>query len=119
MKVAGVDPGRRTGIALFSGGFLIEACERTSVEGVVKWLVASNPDVVVIEDFRLRPGQLPEVLKNDPTLHTVRVIGACIAWCLLEKKEFLLSPPFIGKIISDGVLRDMGLYRSSRHERGE
>jgi hypothetical protein len=106
MIVLGVDPGERTGVALLrvpddSLPELIEYHEvRGGLEGFRMWW-ETRPvhDVLVVEDFILRPG-----VKGVNTT-PLQIIGF-----LQSYKPEMQPPAGRKKAVSDAVLKRLGLY---------
>ena len=85
--IMGVDPGVTTGLAVIDlhspkeGTILFKGESNwPDIIGSLKNLYETyNPEIVVLENFRLSPRHATGVAANDPTLITVKTIGAAQA----------------------------------------
>jgi len=124
MRVAGVDPGRKkTGMVLLEleedGLGCRVAVEAASIEEVLYYLDLWQPDVVVIEAFRLYPWR-SRALGWDPMLPS-QIIGAVKAWasrreCAVQVVE---QPASVRKLarLHTGQLEKLPLFRGKPHAR--
>lgn len=98
MKWLCLDPGKTTGVAAFEGesGDLKKIDQLRGDEAVYNYLAEYDPDVVICEDFTLKPWKAKDMAFN--TMDTVRLIGAIQYWCWLNAKQFVLQDPSIKPI---------------------
>jgi hypothetical protein len=103
MRIVGVDPGRTTGLCVFTKkGFSYgeEALEYRDIQRFIrKW----NPNTVVMEDFRIRRGQ--PVDYHSP----IRVMGVVECLCIEEEIGLVIQSP---SILSMALPRVNGIHPS-------
>lgn len=127
MKLLGVDPGYSTGIAVMeipediiihpNKPFHKHLLDTRTLEGYIKYkdlLEEINPDVVVIEDYRLYPSVAQA--KSWDKLIEVRILGVIEYLTKELNKNYILQPPADKFFYTDKILKQMKLYQKIRHE---
>jgi len=107
MIVVGVDPGRVTGLCAFEDGEFREGVEAKSYDEVVSFIHRLDPDVVVIEDFRVRRGQPSDYHPS------IRMIGVVDFLCQRRRTPMVVQSPSILRM----TLGDQIVLHRSRHVR--
>lgn len=107
MIVVGIDPGKTTGMCVFTDGEFTHGREATDYDGIARYISEWSPSVVVIEDFALRRGRPSDY--HSP----IRTIGVVEYLCDLSGIAMVLQSPAILKLT---LPRVAGLHKS-RHVR--
>lgn len=82
MIVLGIDPGARTGIAIFAGGVLSEL-KTVTPHQIHAMLSDTKPSRVIFEDSRLESHTWTQVKSRPAALKMARNVGEIDAWCKL------------------------------------
>lgn len=80
MTLMGIDPGRKTGVAVFAGGKLF-GLYTTDPNGVAAMLDRYNPDRVIFEDSRLTRPTWARSVSPAAMRKIARNVGQVDAWC--------------------------------------
>lgn len=114
MKIFAVDPGKRTGWALWAPGSTVESgeCEHFDFLRFAQDEVDSNT-VVVCENFLITYA----TLKKSRQTWSLEQIGALRYWCWREDAEFVLQTPAEAKgFATDDRLKHLGWWqKGQRH----
>lgn len=78
--IMGIDPGRKTGVAVFAGGKLF-GLYTTDPNGVAAMLDRYNPERVVFEDSRLTSPTWARGVSPAAMRKIARNVGQVDAWC--------------------------------------
>lgn len=89
MRILGIDPGKTTGVALIRNGNFIRGEETRGYQETISWIFDEHPDVVVIEDFQIRP--------RKPSLYhpSIRMIGVVEYVCQMCQTPMIIQSPSI------------------------
>lgn len=122
-RILALDPGHTTGWALFEGCDL-EASGQLDTSDIAKavkafeFLMDDNPDVVVLEDYRIYKWRQKQHVGSD--MLTTRVIG-CIETVAIQHfvNTIIKQPAHVAKgFCTDAKLKDWGYYHTGqRHAR--
>jgi len=101
--VLGVDPGKATGTALCKRlnqrVMLPLKWEEVDYDTFFLWFPryhqANNVDLVVVEDFIIRPADNRQGRDRIKWIHawSAKIIGAIYMWCLMNEQNFVLQQP--------------------------
>ena len=85
-KILGIDPGITNGFADVFVNLVDKSLSwnvfEVNIEDFSRQLMLTNPDIVVIEDFILRPDKKTEFMnKGFTSLETAKLIGRAEQWC--------------------------------------
>jgi hypothetical protein len=106
MIVVGIDPGRVSGMCVFRDGFTGGREARTHIE-IRDFIDFWVPEVVVIEEFHVRPG------RNSDYGPPIKVIGAVELICAERDIRMALQSP---SVLTFALRMATGLHKS-RHVR--
>lgn len=123
MNIAGIDPGKKTGMVLLivedDNIRIFDATEATNMAEVLEYLDAWQPDAIVMEAFRLYPWTA-QALGWDPMLPS-QIIGAVKAWAAMREPpvEIVEQPASIRKLAQTHTkrLEKIALFRGKPHAR--
>lgn len=123
MRVVGIDPGETTGICCLQGGKFIAAEQLPTkellpgIDEVAGWLKEYDPDVVVMEDYRVYSWESDK--HKWAALHTPKLIGAVHTICYYQRRPLTLRMAQAAKgFVTDKKLEEWGLYKKAkRHSR--
>lgn len=89
--IVGIDPGQKTGVAIYRSGALVELRTITPVE-IQRELGALAPDLVVFEDSRLQSHVWHGAQSRAAVAKIARNVGQIDAWCqLIEATSRLMG----------------------------
>jgi|APSaa5957512622_1039677.scaffolds.fasta_scaffold11837_1 hypothetical protein len=86
MNIVGIDPGKTTGLCLYSGSDFIYGCEVEAVSEVIAFICLYNPKVVVIEDIVI--GKRPSSVKAP-----LEILGVVKYVCETREIECVVQSP--------------------------
>ena len=98
-KILGIDPGATTGIAMVGINekrpsiLHVEETKDVTLQSIIK--LFEECDIVVCEDFLVRPGKAESGAFNWSSMGTLRIIGAASAISGMLGKPFVLQQPSI------------------------
>jgi len=112
--VVAVDPGETTGwCAVRLPDFEVAAGQVRDVDALIRVLEAHKPEVVVVEDFRLRPERAKSLSQQQ--LHASEVIGTVAAWCGRNWVELERQPASMRTVVTRELLGRLGLWSLTRN----
>lgn len=102
MRYAAIDPGGHTGWAIYHNDKPVQMGEilvsEDNFKVFFKWLEQENLhlDVLIVESYRNRPVEMTQGNANTWSSNLEsQIVGACRAWCWINKKELVLQQPSI------------------------
>ena len=120
MKVAALDPGKHCGFAFMELGDKLHQCglvmdDYHYVSELLDMIDRFNPNVLVIEDFRLSPHKAMQ--QSWDKMETPRIIGILDYWAWQRGLPVIFQQPSTKQAFPDARLKKMGLYQSNIHTR--
>lgn len=98
--VLGIDPGDTTGYCLvrienrqIKSTGIVGHCKGTDTKKLQD--IIEEADVVVLENFRVRPGKARQGVFNNSEMPTIQIIGRIKTLCEIQNKTLVLQEPAI------------------------
>lgn len=116
MIIHAYDPGGTTGYAIYNNvrHSFFAAGDFPYMDGVGKFDLSVQPDLVIIESFRLYSWKANN--KKWSGFPEVEVIGALKYWCREEACEWIEQPASVKQLFDDAKLKKLNLWNGySRH----
>ena len=114
-RILALDPGETTGYAVFDGIVFIKLGQvntghvDTSVIPLRKLFEEVNPDIVVVEEYRVYAWRAKQ--HSWSSLHTPRLIGCIETLCEIHRKPIAMQGAGIVKqFVTNDKLKDWGFY---------
>ena len=114
-RILALDPGETTGYAVFDGVFFDRLGQintghvDTSVIPLRKLLQDINPNIVVVEEYRVYAWRVKQ--HSWSILHTPRLIGCIETICEIHRKPIAMQGAGIVKqFVTDDKLKNWGFY---------
>lgn len=113
MIVIALDPGGTTGgVVVQRPWTVISAAQIPTTADLTSWLDAMVPDIVVAESFKLYPWKAKSLSYSE--MPSAEVLGVIKLWCQNNNVELVLQPAAAMKTISNNMLKECGLWDSTR-----
>lgn len=110
-KIAAVDPGKTTGY--FSTALDVsKASQLDNLLGLRDVLDLDQPEIVIVEVFRLYPWQAKNLSWNE--MPAAQAIGVVKLWCAECNAEYIEQPASVRKGISKEWLQKVGFWGPTR-----